>query len=315
MEPQRDDPLTGRRVLLAESRAGRPNDLESASGEGCPFCAGAEHRTPHALEDLRDAEGAWLTRAIPNKYPAVGDPSMDLAPGLHEVLIESPRHIDRVGQMTMLELYAALTLAGRRLQAAAEDTRYPYRLVFKNQGRSAGASLGHVHSQLIALAELPALVAEEVARAERLLLDQGRCATCNLIDDELAEGDRLVAQSRRLIAFCPAAGRQPLETWIVPRQHAPRFEEWLLDPACLEELTSLLARLMPAIEEAIAPKGLNWMIQTQPDSASALAYHWRLEILPRVGSLAGVELATGLSLNTHSPEHGAECLRQALAST
>ncbi|QDU86929.1 Galactose-1-phosphate uridylyltransferase [Pirellulimonas nuda] len=317
MGPQRDDPLTGRRTLLAESRAGRPNDLDPASGagptgEGCPFCAGAEHRTPDPFDQLLAGDGAWLARAIPNKYPAVGQPEQGLAPGLHEVLIESPRHIDRVGQMTPRELRAALTLAGRRLQAAADDDRFAYRLVFKNQGRSAGASLGHVHSQLIALEELPGLVVEEVGRAERFFRDHGHCATCDLIERERAAGVRVVAQTERLIALCPAAGRQPCETWVMPRGHAPRFEQWVAEADALLELSDMLGRLVPLIEAAIAPHGLNWLVQTQPGGVSDAAYHWRLEIVPRVGSLAGAELATGLGLNVLAPEIATQRLRAAL---
>ena len=47
------------------------------------------------------------------------------------------------------------------------DTRFEYALLFRNHGRTAGASLSHPHSQLIALPVVPKRAREELEAAEK----------------------------------------------------------------------------------------------------------------------------------------------------
>lgn len=311
--PQRRDPVTGRVSLIAEGRARRPNQFDAQGESGCPFCAGAEDQTPATLQRIDDARGGWLARAIPNLYPAVSPQQVGLAPGLHEVLIESPRHVCAVGEMTLEELVAALSLASSRLRAASQRGDCRYRLAFKNQGLSAGASLRHVHSQLIALAEVPPQIAAEVAQLERRYATHHECSTCELLRAELQAEARIVAVADGWVALCPMASRQPLEVWVVPLAHEPRYEAPGHGHAGREHKPESFARflqpILRAVESASGQQGLNWMLHTSPQGALEGAFHWRLEVLPRVSPLAGFELATGMALCTVSPERAAERLR------
>jgi len=97
MPELRIDPICGRRVYIAEERAGRPSDFtdvpasESAAAvrrAHCPFCAGHEAATPDASATVFDAAGRWQIRVVPNKYPLVGDGLT----GAHEVVVLSPAH-------------------------------------------------------------------------------------------------------------------------------------------------------------------------------------------------------------------------------
>jgi len=97
MSEVRQDPLTGRRVIIAEDRAGRPDEFDAAPARripiDCPFCAGSEHATPASLavypaqaaeahispdahsNTRREGEHAgWQVRVVPNKFPATGEP-------------------------------------------------------------------------------------------------------------------------------------------------------------------------------------------------------------------------------------------------
>ena len=53
MPELRKDPIVGRWVIVAKSRAKRPHDFESTpklhTGSFCPFCEGNEEQTPHEI--------------------------------------------------------------------------------------------------------------------------------------------------------------------------------------------------------------------------------------------------------------------------
>jgi len=314
------DELTGRRVLIAEHRADRPNEFASRAGtrledasprSDCPFCPGNEAGTPDALAEIAGPIGEWQVRVVPNKYPAV---ETFAGQGLHEVIIESRRHLERTGQLSTAELGVVLETYAQRLAVAGEEDRFPYQLLFKNVGPSAGASLGHLHSQLLALRSAPPHVELEQARLAAHRLETGRCGWCDRIDSDLQDQRRVVASGDGWLAVCPAASRQPYETWIFPTQHQHSFAELATAPDAIGKLANLLHSVVRAIETLIDGAGYNLMIHTTHDPPDASHPrgdgHWRMEIVPRVASLAGLELATGLFVNVLPTERAAERLRR-----
>ena len=315
MSDYRTDHLTGRRVIIAEHRAGRPNEYAARSSQKddstdyhpqCPFCQGNEHITPIERYALRDESGNWRVRVVPNKYPAVGHEG---GSGMHEVIIESPRHCRRTGQLSEDELADVLQVYARRLRAAAE-AGLPYRLIFKNVGPSAGASMEHLHSQLLALPEVPPAAAAERRLAAEYYSQTGRQGWSDRIAAE-RQGERLIMEHEDWVAFCPAAARQPYETWIMPIAHQSDFEAILDSPAEIERLASLVYAVILVVEAEIDGEGYNVMVHTGDDPQTG---HWRIEIVPRVSSIAGLELATGLFVNVLSPERAAERLRNRIGS-
>ncbi|MEM8866103.1 MAG: DUF4921 family protein [Planctomycetota bacterium] len=326
MSELREDPLTGRRVIIAENRSGRPNEYSPAVDseaddttprEDCVFCPGNEARTPHATHETIDADGAWQTRTIPNKYPAIDPVARQ---GVHEVVIESRRHLQRTGQLSVAEFARVLLVYAERMAELAADAGLPYRLLFKNVGASAGASLHHLHSQLIALPSVPPHIEAEQARlAAYRQQQQGACGWCDRIAAVRQDRDRVVGDWDEWLAFCPSASRQPYETWLLPTEHTPRFESLADSPAAAETLARQLLPLIRAIESQIVPHGYNLIIHTTPGGVLASGGepgegHWRMEIVPRVASLAGLELATGLFMNVLSPERAAANLRRQIGS-
>jgi UDPglucose--hexose-1-phosphate uridylyltransferase len=324
----RTDWLTGRTVILAENRALRPNDFAAesvaapSSTAPCPFCPGQESLTPAAVYTQNDAAGRWQIRVVPNKFPAldtdVAPPEAAPAPfgaamaatGVHEVVIESARHVDRMSQLMVAELAAVLATYRARLRHWRESGRFEYALVFKNLGAKAGASLAHVHSQLVALPQLPPLPAAEFERAERSCSDCNGCAYCTLVDTERTTGERIVFEREGFIAFCPYASLQPYETWLMPVTHQPWFELSGGSGQGDDTLAGVLHDLLVRIERILPLPAYNLLIRTGPwRPTAASAAHWRVEILPRVNSFAGLELATGIHINPLSPSRAAAELR------
>lgn len=312
----------------------------------CPFCEGQESQTPSELFAVRPAESrpnepGWRIRVIPNKYPAVGNPgassptqfaeplpeppeeaagtedsdslTVNSVAGIHEVIVESPRHVTVASALGAGGLREVLSVYRHRLSVHRLDSSLRYGVVFKNVGRAAGASLEHLHSQLIALPFVPSAAAREFNNFGRLSATLGECPLCYQIQREQRLPERLVRESQRFLAYCPYASRVPYEVRIVPTACQPNFES--IDEAECEELADLMAGIFCQIERLSPLAAYNCAIYTSPFDSSAIEhYHWRMEIIPRLTAQAGFEWSTDCFINPVSPESAARRLREMIAS-
>jgi UDPglucose--hexose-1-phosphate uridylyltransferase len=315
MTDLRRDPLFDRTVIIAEERGERPNDfahrahvLPQPTAESCPFCPGHEHQTPPAVYEQLDPQEGWRVRVVPNKYPAVRPDECGDEAGAHEVIIETPQHTGRPVDLSPDELVDVLDAYRHRLRYWGQSGRFRYGLVFKNVGVAAGASLVHMHAQLLALAILPPAVERELERLKHFAERMGVCGICAQLDQECQSGDRVVMVNEQYVAYCPRASLQPYETWIVPRAHQPSFEG---ERTAVErgQLADTLHQVQARLEEVVPGANYNLLVHTSPWGATMNFYHWRLEIRPRITGLAGLELASGVHLNQVSPERAARQLR------
>ncbi len=330
----RTDPITGHQVLIAEDRAGRPNDFsaqESTSVDQaeCPFCAGHENLTPEPLLMVNGPSGEWQVRVVPNKFPAVSlDPCELVEPrtsslglvsqspiGAHEVFIESPRHVQEITELSIAELSLVLQAYRERLRFWSTDECVQHATIFKNVGTAAGASLEHIHSQLLALPTIPPVMASELEGSQRYYAKNQACIFCKLVEDELAHRKRLVMDTGPFVAFCAYAGRQPYETWILPRQHSANFEQ--LDDSKIESLAKVLRQVVERLQARLTSPSYNLILHTAPfrqlyaDGDINQYWHWHFELVPRSTTRAGFEWGTGMFINPLAPERAAVRLRRA----
>jgi UDPglucose--hexose-1-phosphate uridylyltransferase len=301
--------------VIAPARARRPGASRPHAGEleddaaGCPFCAGRESATPPETFALgppgraADAPGWWV-RVVPNKFPAFGPWSDEgdrtglfarrAARGRQEVVVHSPRHVRTFADLTGREV-GQVAEAWQNRAATAREQGFPYMQALLNEGRDAGASLAHSHSQLVWLEEEPPLVAQERAAQAA----EGSCVLCRVLTEEIEQRIRIVTERDGLLLLCPFAGRQPYEMLIVPREHDEDPFEGPRLAGALGLLADGLRRLHAA--EGAAPVNV-WL------HASG---HWHLEVVPRLSVLAGLELGAGYFVNTLAPESAAGVLREA----
>lgn len=305
----RKDPIVDRWVIIAPDRAARPNEFEppppARSSKECPFCEGNEFLTPHEIAAYRTSgshaeEPGWRVRVIPNKYPAID---------VHEVIIESPRHLVSTTELSEAELVEVLSIYRDRLQAVQKQPDVRFAMVFKNVGPAAGASIEHAHSQLVGLPMVPSLVAAELDAAAVYFQQKKQCIYCDLLERELTERERLVLDSPGFAAFCPYAARFPFETWLLPRQHSGRFDQ--IPEGQLPELAFALRSCIEKIERISGRSQYNYLIHSAPfDTAPQSHYHWHIEIFPRTTTIAGFEWGTGQFINPVAPEEAARLLCQ-----
>jgi UDPglucose--hexose-1-phosphate uridylyltransferase len=261
--------------VIAPRRADRPGasgpaiePVTPAELEACPFCAGREDRTPP--ETLRIGE-PWQVRVVPNLYPAFER---------QEVVVHSPRHARSFAELEDREV----ELVGEAWQRRARDVDGPYLHALVNEGRAAGASLAHSHSQLVWMREAPPAVRDE----------------SDAIDELLATGFA-IESAAGLALLCPPAGRVPYEMLIAGSSDGDAFASDDLAPS-LRLLREAIRRLR-AVE---GPMPWNAWLHT--------GTRWHIEVVPRLTVLAGIELGAGIYVNPLPPEQAAAALRSAAAS-
>ena len=205
-------------------------------------------------------QGDWKVRVVPNLYPALER---------QEVVVHSRRHIRSIADAEDDELELVAEAWRRR---AADEPGYVFALL--NEGRDAGASLAHSHSQLVWLREPPP--ARVPPRAEPVFEQDG------------------------VVVACPWASRVPYETVIAPTE--PEAEA--LESKRLALALKLLAEIVRRLQRLEGHVPLNAWLEQSPDD-------WRLVLFPRLTILAGLELGAGIHVNTLPPEEAAARLGSA----
>ena len=321
----RIDPLTGLKVIVAGERATRPGGgptttpAEPIDPETDPFLEGHEDRTPPEVFALRSGGGApdspgWTVRVVPNLYPALSPDALEPEPthrpdlfgataarGAHEVIVNAPDPVTSLADLEQAQVVAAVDVWRERIRAHAQDAAYVHLIV--NERREAGASLPHTHAQVYALDFVPAAVARERERfgayaAQRM----GANLLGDIVQEEVRLRERIVAIDDDAVLMAPYGSRLPYQLMLVPRVPRERFEDdGPTGAALLHDGLQRLARVLGA-----SPP-LNLWVRTAPRGAER--YCWRIDIVPRLTHMAGLELGAGVHLNIVSPERAAAELR------
>jgi UDPglucose--hexose-1-phosphate uridylyltransferase len=327
----RHDATTNDWVIFAPERARRPHAPERIPGSGasasaagvCPFCPGNERLTPQEIYAIRDGSPnspGWKTRVVPNRFPALTIEADHHRReegllfrtmggcGAHEVIIESPEHDRFLGHQPVEQVELLLRTLQLRFNDLMRDVRFQTIILFKNHGEGAGTSLSHPHWQLIAMPVVPRLLRLKHAVATDYFDQTGRCLYCALLEEELAAGDRIVAQNDHFAAFVPYAAHLPFETWILPKAHEASFG-WLKAPL-LRPLAEILKKMLSVLHAGLDNPHFNLTINTVPRGDEDKEYFlWHIQILPRLTTPAGFELGSGMAINPMLPEEAAQALR------
>ena len=205
-------------------------------------------------------DGDWRVRVVPNLYPALER---------QEVVVHSRRHVRSIAELEDEEI----DLVAEAWRRRREDDPRGYLHALVNEGREAGSSLPHSHSQL---AWLPAPPPPEPE-----------------LDGEV------VLERDGVVAWSPWLARLPYELAVTPAEpETGALRSELLAPAL-----RMLAELVRRLQSLEGPVPLNAWLHDAGD--------WRIVLLPRLSILAGLELGAGVYINTLPPDEAAERLRSA----
>ena len=222
--------------------------------EQCPFCAGREDRTPP--ETLRIGE-PWRVRVVPNLYPAFER---------QEVVIHSPDHVRSFAELDDGQVALVAEAWTTRMNDVGGEV-----LALINEGRLAGASLPHSHSQLVWTAAAPEAIEELPALLE----------------------PHALARRGGVVAAVHPVGAGPYESLIAPESRDGELADGLV-------LLRDLVRRLRAVEGA---RPWNAWLHAGPP--------WHVHVVPRLTALASLELGAGIYVNVLPPDLAAERLRTA----
>ncbi len=354
----RKDPVTGRWVIISTARAQRPEaptprrEEENPEARArCPFCYGHEEQTPPEIFTIRKNgeppnSSGWLTRVVPNKFPAfgifneinvrqVGMFQIATGYGAHEVAIESPNHDIYLEQQPPEQIARIIDTWWERHVDLERDPKLKYVLIFKNHGKAAGASLTHPHAQIIATTVVPDALKGKLIVAKQHFQNGEGCMWCRQIEQlfyyenriynpdgtifvEVRQRDRVVAENEKFVAYIPFAARMPYEIHILPKTHQHTFIQ--TTPEERMELADILKTVLMKVYKLLGNPPYNFYIHSAPNlSVRPRAgdyttirddFHWHIEILVRTTIWAGFEQGSGIYINPLNPTDAARYLAE-----
>ena len=328
MSELRYNQIVGDWAIIATDRAKRPQDFVKAKKDikvlpeykaDCPFCPGNETLSPDEIFRL-GTPSTWKTRVVPNKFPALS-PKTPLSRcnddmhncmngfGIHEVLLENPKHNTLMPLMTDDEMKDIIETYVSRYNSIKKVKDIEAIIIFKNYGPGAGTSLEHPHSQIVATPIVPRQIRERVDNAMRYFDVAGRCLFCHMMEDELSRKERIVLETDKFVSFIPYAAQVPFNIWTFPRRHMADFSE--INPEEIADLAKNLKAILRKLYYGLDNPDFNLTIRSIPVNENGREYfHWYLGIVPRLTQPAGFELGSGMFINVARPEESAEFLRK-----
>lgn len=283
------NPISGKWVISAPRRAHRPGvskDLKAV----CPFCPGKEKDEKEVYRILanqdevvcNDSNGCivnssdWLVRVIPNKYP--------FAP-IHEVVVHSPDHHKNFGELPLSQTELIFKAFRQRYQSHSKEGQV---YIFHNRGEAGGESLSHPHSQLV-------VISKDV-KLDIPGLDQ------NITESIETDHFNIV---------CPQTSEWPDEVWLVPRSLGEVGAERTFGDITDEEISDLsnsISRIIQILDlRHAAELPFNFYIASPINNIASPINNiypresWYLRITPRLKTLGGFEIGTGVFVNTQDP--------------
>ena len=100
--------------------------------------------------------------------------------GVHEIIVETSHHKSQLADLPVSDFRQLLEVYKVRFHDLSKLKNIKYVQVFKNHGKDAGTSLVHSHSQIVAVAQVPTLIQEEIDASKRYK----KCPYCEILNLE-----------------------------------------------------------------------------------------------------------------------------------
>lgn len=297
----RKDYFLNKYVIITPGRTARPRDVLEQTvykkDAGCGFCQGKIEK-PLLIQNFH-ANHDQVT-VLKNKFPSVSLNNRQ-AYGAQEVIIETTEHGPDLAELSTEQIQAVLSVYAERTRVLAKNKKLDYILVFKNSGSKAGASLQHSHSQIFATKILPPDVLNELTAARAYHAQKNTCPYCDIIKKEITS-PRRIYNDRLVSAIAPYASQFHYEAWIMAKRHLDNITR------LTEKELHSFARALKQILNKLHYLGLSYNFFLH-QVVSDTDQHFMLKIQPRDSIWAGVELGSGLIINSVSPESAAKFYR------
>ncbi|MAG29041.1 hypothetical protein CL632_02755 [bacterium] len=297
----RKDYIQDKYVIIAPQRKSRPRDLEVPQKVKLYDKPEESVFHPKNVKNIqatltRGRESNWRIKVIPNKFPAINLDNPK-AYGVQEVVIETPDPNLELEDLSIKHIAELFEVYAERTQEIQKIKNIQYIIIFKNDGGKAGASVRHAHSQIFATDFIPPQLMDKSHKQLAYLLKHGTEVYCDVIYKEL-KSPRAVWQDKHIACFTPYASMHNYECWIMPKRHVDNITQ--LDKHERKSFAIILKHILDRINEL----GLSYNYYFHQ-----VAYdenqHLYMKITPRGSLWAGVEIGSGVIINSVAPEAAA----------
>jgi UDPglucose--hexose-1-phosphate uridylyltransferase len=302
---QRFNELRGEPVVYAIDRQDR---TFLPSREHCPLDPTRPGHPPTEIPFT-----SFEIAVFDNRFPAFEAPD-----GAAEVVVYTDQHDGSFATLAPQRAEALMWVWRHRYLELGQRPDIDYVMIFENRGVEVGTTLHHPHGQIYGYPFLPPVPALELAADERL----GGCAPCELLERELAGGERVLIERDDVVAYVPQAARWAYEAHVVMRAHRPSLLD--CEPAELRELSEVLQALVRGYDALFDRRFPYVMVVHQAPTVEAAQAttprgHLHVEFYPplrtaeKLKFLAGSEQGAGTFISDTLPEESAVALREAIA--
>ncbi len=261
----------------------------------------------------------WQIVILENKYPAVReggiirfldkDAFFEHLPGIgkHELLIT--RNHNKNFETSDIEIATQiLQMFKNRIQMFQKSPEIKYVSIFHNWGAMSGASVFHPHYQILAIPVVPPDIRRNVDGAERYFRRHKKCVYCEMLNEEMKLGKRVIYENDAVIAITPFFSRYEFEIKIFSKQHASAICDSSSENLC--EIAQALQIILYKVRKRLNDPDYNFFIHTAPiDEADCKYLHWHIEIRPHWNLPGGFEYSTGMEVNVIDPDFAASILK------
>ena len=293
----------------------------------CPLCPTAPGGFPTEI-----LEPDYDIVAFENKFPSFQhdppQPAVDgtelypvmPARGICEVVVYTPEHNSSLAQQPAAQIYKLFQVWQDRFRELDRHDFVEYAFIFENKGEAVGVTLPHPHGQIYAYPFVPPKVMQKVKQCREYKQRTGKNLIAGILDDERADGRRIIAENDSFTAVIPFFARYPYELHIYPRRHAEALTDFSLGE--LKDLSGLFKRVLVGFDKLfdVSFPYIMSMNNRPSDGEDHSAFDFHIEFFPpmrtatKLKFLAGSEAGAGLFINDTLPEDIADGLRKHVES-
>jgi UDPglucose--hexose-1-phosphate uridylyltransferase len=243
------------------------------------------------------------------------DTEIHQAAGRCEVVVFSDEHEGSFGTLPLAQMRTVMEAWRDRTR---EISLLPYVeqvFIFENRGEEVGVTLNHPHGQIYSYPFITPRTSRMLAVAQDYYDRFNRPLLSDIIDREINDEVRVIAQNEHWLAYVPFAARYPYEIHIAPKLFVPDLAELSNEAADAfpEIAKEVLLRLDGVFGIAMAYIA-SWHQAPVRTGRDALGLHWQIASVRRAPGklkyLAGSEAAMGAFIMDLAPEQAAQALRE-----
>lgn len=275
--------------------------------------------------------GDWEVAVFDNRFPSLGTTSEAGAPprmivptapagGHCEVVVFTQDPHASLGGLELGHIELLLRVWGERTDRLGRRDDVEYVLPFENRGAEVGVTLHHPHGQIYAYPVVPPVPARMQQQAAEHYAAHGRGVLQDLIENERADGRRILYEGPHAIAFVPVCARYPYEVWVAPIAPVATFSD--LDPPQRADLARALKTTLlkyDGLWQRPLPYLMAWYPgptdgRPHPESHLHAQFYPPYRTAERLKYLAGTEIGAGFFAMDALPEEKARELQQVPAN-